>query len=91
VSPVKYELAFYIPEGDILHSDRCENLKSYIATMKVADATILHYVVRTRGNRVLKEPAAFYICKTEVVGSLKLQIPIHQTVRCDTIKCQICL
>jgi hypothetical protein len=31
VSPVKYELGFYIPEDDNLHSDRRENLKSYIA------------------------------------------------------------
>jgi hypothetical protein len=31
VSPVKYDLGFYIPEDDILHSDRRENLKSYIA------------------------------------------------------------
>jgi hypothetical protein len=31
VSPVRYELRFYIPEGGILHSDRRENLKSYIA------------------------------------------------------------
>jgi hypothetical protein len=31
VSPVKYELGFYIPEDDILHSDCRENLKSYIA------------------------------------------------------------
>jgi hypothetical protein len=30
VSPVKYELVFYIPEDDILHSHRRENLKSYI-------------------------------------------------------------
>jgi hypothetical protein len=30
VSPVKYELGFYIPE-DILHSHRRENHKSYIA------------------------------------------------------------
>jgi hypothetical protein len=30
VSPVKYELAFIIPENDILHSHRRENLKSYI-------------------------------------------------------------
>jgi hypothetical protein len=29
--PVKYELGFYIPEDDILHSDRRENLKPYIA------------------------------------------------------------
>jgi hypothetical protein len=31
VSPVKYELDFYIPEYDILYSHRRENLKSYIA------------------------------------------------------------
>jgi hypothetical protein len=30
VSPVKYELGFYIPEDDILHSYRREHLKSYI-------------------------------------------------------------
>jgi hypothetical protein len=30
VSPVKYEMEFYIPEDDILHSDCRENLKSYI-------------------------------------------------------------
>jgi hypothetical protein len=31
VSPVKYELGFYIPEDGVLHSHRRENLKSYIA------------------------------------------------------------
>jgi hypothetical protein len=31
VSSVKYELGFYIPEDGILHSDRRENPKSYIA------------------------------------------------------------
>jgi hypothetical protein len=30
MSPVKYELGFYIPEDDILHSRRCENRKSYM-------------------------------------------------------------
>jgi hypothetical protein len=29
MSPVKYELGSYIPEDDILHSHRSENLKSY--------------------------------------------------------------
>jgi hypothetical protein len=28
---VRYELSFYIPEDDILHSHRRENFKSYIA------------------------------------------------------------
>jgi hypothetical protein len=28
---MKYELGFYIPEDDILHSNRRENLKSYMA------------------------------------------------------------
>jgi hypothetical protein len=31
VSPVRYELGFYITEDDILHSHRRENLKSDIA------------------------------------------------------------
>jgi hypothetical protein len=31
VSPVRYELGFYIPEDDIHHSHRRDNLKSYIA------------------------------------------------------------
>jgi hypothetical protein len=30
VSPVKYELGFYIPEDGILHSHRREDLKSYV-------------------------------------------------------------
>jgi hypothetical protein len=30
VSPVRYELDFYIPEDGILHSHRRENLKPYI-------------------------------------------------------------
>jgi hypothetical protein len=31
VSPVKYELGFYIPEDGTLHSHRREHLKSYTA------------------------------------------------------------
>jgi hypothetical protein len=30
VFPVRYELGFYIPEDDILHSHRRENVRSYI-------------------------------------------------------------
>jgi hypothetical protein len=30
VSPVRYELGFYIPEDGILHSHRREKLESYI-------------------------------------------------------------
>jgi hypothetical protein len=30
VSPVKYDLGFYIPKDGILRSHRCGNLKSYI-------------------------------------------------------------
>jgi hypothetical protein len=29
VSPVKYELGFFIPEDTVLHGHRRENLKSY--------------------------------------------------------------
>jgi hypothetical protein len=31
MSPVRYELGFYIPEDGILYSHHCENLKPYIA------------------------------------------------------------
>jgi hypothetical protein len=31
VSPVSYEVGFFIPEDGVLHSHRRENLKSYIA------------------------------------------------------------
>jgi hypothetical protein len=31
VSPVGYEVGFHIPEDGILHSQRRQNLKSYIA------------------------------------------------------------
>jgi hypothetical protein len=45
VSPVKYELGFYIPEDDILHSHRRENPKSYRRSIPA-------YRNRTRtGNR----------------------------------------
>jgi hypothetical protein len=30
MSHVRYELGFYIPEDGILHSHRCENLKSSV-------------------------------------------------------------
>jgi hypothetical protein len=36
MSPVKYELGFYIPE-DILYIHLCENLKSCIITSASAD------------------------------------------------------
>jgi hypothetical protein len=35
MSPVKYELGFYIPEDDILHSHCRENLKSYYHSVRI--------------------------------------------------------
>jgi hypothetical protein len=40
VSPVKYELGFYISEDAILHSHRRENLKSYILLLFILN----HYM-----------------------------------------------
>jgi hypothetical protein len=54
VSPVKYELGFHIPEDGILHSDRRDNLKSYIfsasceacrAVGQVPRSTVPRYVL----------------------------------------------
>jgi hypothetical protein len=36
MSPVSYELGFYIPEDDILHSHFRENLKSYMERLLFA-------------------------------------------------------
>jgi hypothetical protein len=36
VSPVRYELEFYVPEDDILHTHRRENLESYFQTLTLA-------------------------------------------------------
>jgi hypothetical protein len=38
MSPVRYELGFYIPEDDILHSHRSESLVFYVIYM-FADLT----------------------------------------------------
>jgi hypothetical protein len=38
---MKYELGFYIPEDDILHSHGRENLKSYTYNVHYQDATLL--------------------------------------------------
>jgi hypothetical protein len=35
VSPVRYELGFYIPKDDILHSPRRDNLKRYTVFLPV--------------------------------------------------------
>jgi hypothetical protein len=41
VSPVRYELGFYIPEDDILHSHCRENLKPLILIKEIKDSYLL--------------------------------------------------
>jgi hypothetical protein len=43
---VRYELGFYIPEDDILHSHQGENLKSYMEALSIAGriAGILRFI-----------------------------------------------
>jgi hypothetical protein len=48
VSSVRYELGFYIPEDDILHSHRSEDLKSYIAPSSCNDAAVMLRLVFER-------------------------------------------
>jgi hypothetical protein len=54
VSPVKYELGFYIPEDDILHSHCREKLKSYIALTGLA-------LQRRRNVSIVRFELGFYI------------------------------
>jgi hypothetical protein len=59
---VKYELGFYIPEDDILHSHRRENLKSYIA--------LTGWTLQRRRNvSLLKYELGFYIPEDGILHS----------------------
>jgi hypothetical protein len=44
VSPVRYQLGFYISEGGILHSHPRENLRSYIAINRLGSVAETYYV-----------------------------------------------
>jgi hypothetical protein len=60
VSPVKYELSFYIPEDDILHSHRRENHKSYIA--------LTGWTLKRRRNvSAVKYELGFYIPEDDIL------------------------
>jgi hypothetical protein len=50
VSPVKYELGFYIPEDDILHSDRRENLRYYKVRDVYRNSTVISSVIISCGQ-----------------------------------------
>jgi hypothetical protein len=49
MSPVRYELGFYIPKDDILHSHRRENLKSYTLSMCPLQTRFLPQNIQTGG------------------------------------------
>jgi hypothetical protein len=62
VSPVKYELGFYIPQEDDLHSHCHGNLKSYIA--------LTGWALQRRGNvSPVKYELGFYIAEDDIVHS----------------------
>jgi hypothetical protein len=62
VSPVRYELGFYIPEDYILHSHRRENLKSYIALTSWT-------LWRRRNVSPVKYDQRFYIPEDDILHS----------------------
>jgi hypothetical protein len=62
MSPVKYELGFYIQECDILHSNRRENLKSYIELTGCA-------LYRRRNVSPVMYELGFYIPEDDILHS----------------------
>jgi hypothetical protein len=60
--PVTYELGFYIPQDDILHSHCCENLKSYIALTGWT-------LYRRRNVSPVKYELGFYISEDDILHS----------------------
>jgi hypothetical protein len=89
MSPVKYELGFYIPEDDILHSHRHENLKSNMVVQfryhfsqltfmvkKAAPVRILLPSCRVRNTHCFN----FDLSNTGILASKPNQV-IHKTPR----------
>jgi hypothetical protein len=70
VSPVKYELGFYIPEDAILHSHCRENLKSYIPLTGWA-------LKRRRNLSPVKYKLGVYIPEDDIFHS-----PCHENLKC---------
>jgi hypothetical protein len=46
MSPVKYELGFYISDDGTLHSHRRENLKSYTLSLELDITNALNFPIR---------------------------------------------
>jgi hypothetical protein len=59
---MRYELGFYIPEDDIIHSHRRENLKSYTALTGWA-------LYRRRNVSPVKYKLGFYIPEDDIIHS----------------------
>jgi hypothetical protein len=62
VSPVRYELRFYVPEDDILHSYRREDLKSYLPLTGWS-------MWRRRNVSAVKYELGFYIPEYDILHS----------------------
>jgi hypothetical protein len=84
VSPVKYELGFYIPEDDILHRHRRENLKSYISTnCRSLDFSHTHWLPRSVTE--IGSPSS-YILLPEVLRPDSTAV-FSQRRRCNAYPC----
>jgi hypothetical protein len=68
VTPMRYELGFYIPEDDILHSHRRENLKSCIEL--TGRALMWRYTVSS-----VKYELGFYILGDGILHSHRHENP----------------
>jgi hypothetical protein len=67
---VKYELGFYIPEDDILHSHSRENFKSYIA--------LTGWTLQWRGNvSPVKYEMCFYIPENGILRLVRSLLMFH--------------
>jgi hypothetical protein len=65
VSPVRYQLGFYIPEDAILHSHRRENLKSY-KEIYICKSHVLRSSSLAHGYDMVFVPG--FLCDLEVSG-----------------------
>jgi hypothetical protein len=83
VSPVKYELGFYIPEDGILHSHRRENLKSdCCAVAQEVSRWLFTAAARFRSCEVRGEQSDTGAGSVRV---LRFPLPLIHSTNCSTI------
>jgi hypothetical protein len=88
MSPVRYQLGFYIPEDDILHNHRRENLKSYTLLYVFGNfryMTVLSLHLRNSYGRFVSVVGGKTLWKREDSVAYSVEILVSYSVKCLSV------